>query len=190
MQIGLDATILLTGVLVFLARIIDVSLGTIRTISIVHGRTKTAFVLGFVEVSVWLMVISTVVAKVMAQPVLALFYAAGFSTGSVVGIKLERWIGAGHTVLRVISPRHGMEMATRIRAAGFGVTTFEGQGLTGPVTELYVVCRRRDLDAIIKMAKDIEPDAFYLTEQAGSVSKIRRPSMQLHTGWRAVIKRK
>lgn len=190
MEIGIDSATLLTGVFVFLARIIDVSLGTIRTISIVHGRTKTAFALGFLEVSVWLAVISTVVGKVAGEPLLALFYAGGFSTGSVVGIKLERWIGAGCTVLRVISPRSGEEMAARARAAGFAVTTFQGEGLTGPVTELYVVCRRRDLDGLITLAREVEPDAFYITEQAGSVSKLYRPTMQQCTGWRAVLKRK
>jgi uncharacterized protein YebE (UPF0316 family) len=190
MGIGLDPATLLTGALIFLARIIDVTLGTVRTINIVHGRTRTAFFLGFLEVSVWLVVISTVVSKVMAAPILGIFYAFGFSTGNVLGIRLERRIGAGHTVLRVVSPRNGKTMAADIREAGYPVTTFQGEGMSGPVTELYVVCRRRDVDELVQIARNIEPDAFYITEQAGSVSKIYRPSMQQLTGWRAILKRK
>ncbi len=190
MPIPLDYATLLTGVAIFCARILDVSMGTVRTISIVHGRTRTAFVLGFVEVSVWLAVISTVVGKIAAHPVLALFYAAGFSTGNVVGIIIERRLAFGHTVLRVISQRNGRVMADTIRQAGWAVTTFQGEGMSGPVTELYIVCRRRDIDRLTGLVGDIEPGAFYLTEQAGSVSRLWRPSLQQETGWRAIFKRK
>jgi len=178
------------GILVFFARVADVSLGTMRTIAIVHGRTQVAFFLGFVEVTIWLVVIATVLQRVMAEPLLAAFYALGFSTGNVVGIKLEKSIAFGHTVLRVISPENGKLMAEKIRRAGYGVTTFLGEGLSGPVTELYVVCRRRELKRIIGMVNSIVPDAFYITEPAGQVSKIYRPIMQPLTGWRAAFKRK
>lgn len=189
MHIGLDPGTLLIGILVFFARIGDVSLGTMRTIAIVHGRTKEAFFLGFVEVSIWLAVISTVVKLVMSKPVLGIFYALGFSTGNVVGIVLERRIALRYIVLRVISGK-GRKMAEVIRESGYAVTTFQGEGKSGPVTELYVVCRRRDLNEILPIVKSVEFDAFYITEQAGSVSKIYRPSMQPLTGWRAILKKK
>jgi uncharacterized protein YebE (UPF0316 family) len=190
MGIGLDPATLLTGVLIALARIVDVSLGTMRTISIVHGRSRLAFGLGFLEVSVWLFVITTVINQVMTKPILGLFYALGFSLGNVVGIAMEKRLALGHTVLRVITPRDGHRMADRIREAGCGVTTFEGEGMTGPVTELYVVCRRGDLQNIIQTVKTLEPDAFYITEQAGSVSKVYRPPLPQPTGWRSVLKKK
>jgi uncharacterized protein YebE (UPF0316 family) len=190
MEIGLSIGTLLTGVVIFLARIFDVSMGTVRTISIVHGRTRLAFFLGFLEVSIWLVVISTVVGKIAAQPVLGVFYALGFSTGNVVGIKLERLLGLGYSALRIISPRNGDEMAARIRESGCPVTTFRGEGLSGPVVELYMVCRRRDLSGVIDIARGIEPDAFYITEQAGSVSKLYRPPIPETGGWRAVFKKK
>lgn len=185
-----DHGILLTGVLIFFARILDVSLGTVRTIAIVHGRTRTAFFLGFVEVSMWLVVITAVIGKVATNPVLAVFYALGFSTGNVVGIRLERLIGLGHNALRIISRGNGAQMAARIREAGCAVTTFEGEGMCGPVTELYIVCRRKDVGDILYLAKEVEPDAFYMTEQAASVSKIYRPTLHSSTGWRAILKRK
>ena len=81
-------------------------------------------------------------------------------------------------------------MAEKVREVGFGVTTFLGEGLSGPVTMLYVVCRRRDLQRVIQIARSVEPDAFYITEQAGSVSKIYRPFTPSPTGWRAIFKKK
>jgi uncharacterized protein YebE (UPF0316 family) len=190
MSLGLTWGTFLLGVVIFFARVLDVSVGTMRTISIVQGKTRDAFFLGLIEVSVWLAVVTTVVNKVMEHPLLAVFYAFGFSTGNVVGIKLERKVAFGHTVLRVITPERGEEMATAVRAAGFPVTTFTGQGMTGPVVELYIVCRRRDLKRLVPIILDINPNAFYITEQAGSVSKLRRPFMAPRTDWRAIIKRK
>jgi uncharacterized protein YebE (UPF0316 family) len=181
---------LLLGIVIFLARILDVSVGTMRTIAIVQGRVRLAFFLGLIEVSVWLAVVTAVVTKVAHEPLLAVFYAFGFSTGNVVGIKLERRLAFGHTVLRVITPERGAEMASAIRALGFAVTTFVGEGMSGPVTELYIVCRRRDLRRLVPTILEINPDAFYITEQTGSVSKLRRPFMPPRTDWREIFKKK
>ena len=96
MWLSLDLNTFLLGVLVFSSRVVDVSLGTMRTICIVQGRSKTAFVLGFFEVTLWLLVLSSVMNEILLRPVLMVFYALGFSTGNVVGIRLERKIGFGH----------------------------------------------------------------------------------------------
>ena len=98
--------ILLTGLAIFLARIVDVSLGTLRTISIVQGRTWVSFWLGFVEIIIWLWVISTVIPQVREIPILAIFYAFGFACGNMVGIRIERWLAFGHIIIRVISREH------------------------------------------------------------------------------------
>ncbi|HPG37996.1 MAG TPA: DUF5698 domain-containing protein [bacterium] len=185
-----ESAILITGILVFCSRVIDVTLGTLRTINIVQGRTKIAFILGFFEISMWLVVLSTVLPQVVAKPILGLFYALGFSTGNVVGIIIERKIALGHTIFRVITAEHGEIMATALRNAGYAVTTFEGTGLKGKVIELYVVCDRKNLREIIPIINSIDPNAFYITEQAGDVSKVYRPTMVPKTGWRAIIKKK
>jgi uncharacterized protein YebE (UPF0316 family) len=190
MHFELQFSTLLLGIIIFLARVVDVSIGTMRTIAIVQGRTKIAFVLGFLEVSIWLIVISFVINDMMNKPLIGVFYALGFSTGNVVGIKLERRLAFGHIILRVISTCNGRKIADKVRDSGYAVTTFEGEGKCGPVTMIYVVCRRRDLNEIIPLVKGVEPDAFYITEQAGSVSKLFRPVLQPLTGWRAVFKKK
>jgi len=181
---------LLTGTIILLARVADVSLGTVRTISIVHGRTVVAFVLGFVEISIWLVVIASVIDKIASQPILGVFYALGFSTGNVVGIKLEKWLAFGFIVLKVISLSKGKKMAEKVREAGFAVTTFLGEGKTSPVTELYIVCRRRDLRKLLPLVNSIEPGAFYFTEGVGEVSKVYRPLNLPVTGWRSILKKK
>jgi len=187
---GLDTATLLLGLLVFAARVGDVALGTLRTLAIVQGRTRLSFVLGFVEVGMWLVVIAAVLDKVSHKPVLGAFYALGFATGNIVGIKLEQRIALGDVVLRVICATCGPRLAERIRAAGFGVTTFAGEGLHGPVTMLFVVCRRRDLKPILRLVDEVAPDAFFTTEPVGNVLRLNRPGERTATGWRAVLKKK
>jgi len=182
--------IFLTGLAIFFARIIDVSLGTLRTISIVQGRKWMAFWLGFFEISLWLAVISTVIHQITEAPLLGIFFAFGFATGNLVGIQIERWLALGHIILKVISKEHFHEMTQYIREAGYAVTTFQGEGKEGPVVELYIVCRRQDLKNILTRVKDIEPTAFYIIEHAGAASKIYRPILQQPTGWRSILKKK
>ena len=186
----LNVTVIFLGIAIFFARIIDVSLGTLRIINIVQGRTWVVFWLGFGEIIVWIFVVSTVIHRLTTEPILGVFYAFGFATGNVVGIKIEKWLAFGHIILRVISREHYEEMTNILRKGGYVVTIFNGVGLHGPVRELYIVCRRKDQKNILKMVLNIEPDAFYITEQAGSVSKIYRPLLQSTEGWRAIMKKK
>ena len=172
----------LLGVLIFFARIIDVSVGTLRTISIVQGRTKVAFFLAFIETSVWLIVLSQVLTKVMQEPLLGVFYAFGFASGNVVGILVEKKLAMGYINFRIKTGSNAKKITKIFREKGFAVTNFEGEGKDGKVTEIYVATDRKNLPTLVKMVKEIEPDAFYIAEQAGLVSKIRRPTIVPATG--------
>jgi uncharacterized protein YebE (UPF0316 family) len=186
----LEWGILGTGLVIFFARVVDVSLGTVRTLATVQGRMKMAFALGLVEVTIWLYVITELVVQVRESPLLVVFYAFGFSTGNIVGIWVEKKLAIGHVILRILTSRHGPEMATRIRELGFRVTEFQGLGQRGPVSELYVVCDRRDFNRIMRCAQNIDPNVFYITENPGQVSRFRKTLSGPLTGWRAVLKRK
>jgi len=186
--------IFLTGIAIFLARIADVSLGTFRTISIVKGRMWVAFWIGIIEMSIWLVVMSTVILKIKEAPVLGIFYVFGFAFGNVVGIMIERWLAIGDIALRIISRKQPLLMTQALRQAGFRVTTFQGEGMSGPVVELYMICRRRERNTIISLVHKIEADAFYIIEQAGQASKsydpIMRSTMLSFGGWRNILKKK
>ena len=103
---------------------------------------------------------------------------------------LEKKLAFGHLILRIISRNDGREMAEKIRDAGYGVTIFQGEGMNGPVLELYVVCRRRDLSEILPFVENADPDAFYTTQPVGLVNRVYRPIFQPPTGWRATFKKK
>jgi uncharacterized protein YebE (UPF0316 family) len=178
------------GLLIFCARIVDVSIGTMRVTSIIQGRTRAAFLLAFVETGMWVFIIASVLKRIADRPIIGVFYALGFATGNAVGIMLERRMAYGNMVVRAFVPSNGERIAQAIYDQGFGVTLFPGKGVHGPVTEVCVVCRRGEIKQIIDTIEKMWPGAFYVTEHAGVVSGINRPIAQPLTGWRGVKKQK
>ena len=171
MEAFFDIEILLTGLIIFAVRIVDVSVGTFRMLAIVSGRTFLALFLGFIEVSLWLIVMSKVLSEITDKPLLGLFFALGFAAGNAVGIILDKKIALGHLVLKVFSMGEGKMIAEKIRRTGFPVTTFNGEGESGAITELNIVCRRRELKRVVQTVKLLDSEAFYITEPVLSVSK-------------------
>jgi uncharacterized protein YebE (UPF0316 family) len=186
----MDVNTLAIGFMIFIARIGDVSIGTVRTIVTVQGRSVVAFFLAIFELLIWITVVSTVIHRMQDQPILALFYALGFATGNVVGIAVERKIALGIIVLRVFTRTAGKKIADRLREMGQPVTIFQGEGMRGPVDELYIAGRRRNLKRMLNVVRQEDPNAFFITEMARDVRQAVRPSYFQFTGWRSVFKRK
>lgn len=162
--------------MVFAARICDVSLGTIRTIVTVQGRTLIAFCLAVVEILIWILVAGTVINQIRETPWLAVFYAFGYATGNVIGILVEKKLAFGLIILKVITSKTGTGLTEALREHGQPVTVFRGEGMKGPVSELYVACRRRDLKWMLPLVQTLDPEAFYIIEQAREMKKTLFPS--------------
>jgi len=177
------------ALLIFCARVTDVTLGTLRTILVVRGRVLMSSMLGFVEVSIWIFVITRVM-KNLDNPWNMLGWAAGFAAGNAVGILVERRLAMGKMVLRVITRRQGETVAAAIRGLGFGVTSFEGRGLEGPVNLLYVVLDRAKMGGVKEIALETDPDAVIITEDVREFQDSLRPTNVPRTGIRAVFKKK
>jgi uncharacterized protein YebE (UPF0316 family) len=107
----MELNVLLMGVVIFIARVCDVSIGTVRTIVTVHGRSGIAFFLGLIEISLWLAAASAVIVQVRDVPILGAFYVLGYATGNFLGIQMERKIAFGSLILRVITAVRGNRLA-------------------------------------------------------------------------------
>ena len=174
--------------LIFALRIVDVSLGTLRTITTVRGRLEVSMMLGFIEVLIWVAVVSHVISRVDQQPVLILAYAAGFAAGNACGILLERRFAGGTCVIRMITGERAEALADQLRARGQAVTTFEGRGVDGNRTLLFTTCRRAEVASLVDLMKAVAPGLFYTVERfthAEYAMPLPGP-----TGWRAVLKKK
>lgn len=176
---------------IFLLRVADVSMGTMRTIAVVQGKLKVSVALGFFEVLVWVCGASQVMLCVREYPIVAVAYAAGFATGNGAGILLERTIAMGSVALTIISPSAGPAIAGQLRAEGQRLTTFSGEGRDGPVTMIYTTCPRRGLRRLLESARRLDPRLFYTVEPLREW-RLDSGGSPLHqsTGWRGVFQRK
>ena len=156
--------------LIFLARILDVSLGTIRILFVARGLQAYAALLGFFEVFIWLMVISSIMNN-LSSPLYYIFYAAGFAAGNYVGIAIERQLYIGKVALRVITQRPADELLQYFRDESYGITVVDAEGAKGPVKILYSIVQRRDLQTVLDEVKRFNPKAFYSIEDVRTVSE-------------------
>ncbi|XDD50740.1 DUF2179 domain-containing protein [Leptospira sp. WS92.C1] len=154
---------------IFLARVTDVSIGTIRVILLTREKKAVAASLGFLEVLLWIIVITQVI-KNLNNVFCYLAYAGGFATGTFVGMILEEKLAMGFSLLRIISPQFGDRIANRLSEAGYRVTTMNGQGSRGPVKIVFTVLKRKKIGQAMAIVKEVEPDVFYSIENARSTS--------------------
>ena len=174
---------------IFLARVADVTLGTLRTIAVVGGRGITASVLGFFEVSIWITVITQVM-RTLDNPWNMLGWALGFAAGNAVGILIERRLAMGHLVVRVLSREQAPVIADLLRGMGQRVTEFVGRDPDGDVALLYMVIARGQLKRLATAAREVDPDCVLVSEDVRGYETALRPTAVPRGGWRSRAKRK
>jgi uncharacterized protein YebE (UPF0316 family) len=166
--------IIIVPLLIFLARIGDVSIGTIRIIFVSKGYRYLAPLLGFFEVFIWLMAMTKILEN-LDRWYYYLAYCGGFATGNFIGIILEEKIAIGYAAIRVISRVPADDLIMQLKDAGFGVTYHTAQGSTGTVDVVYTIIKRSELAAIIPVINQFNPKAFYTVEEVKVVNEgIRR----------------
>jgi len=156
--------------LIFTARLIDVSLGTLRIIFVSHGLKYIAPLVGFAEINIWLLAIGQIMQN-LNNIVCSLAYAGGFSMGAFIGMIIEEKLSIGMVMVRVICKHDTSELIKTLRDADYGVTTHDAEGVNGPVKIIFAVIRRADLQDILNKIHDIHPHAFYSIEDVRSVGE-------------------
>ena len=160
--------------LIFLARVVDVSLQTIRIASISRGIRWLAPLVGFFEVLIWLLAIGQIM-KTVSHPVAYIAYAAGFATGTAIGQTLERRLSLGMVLLRIITASPSYELRRKLHALNFGFTSLPGQGAEGPVEIIFTVIRRQHLQQVQALVRETMPDAFYSFEEVAGARETVYP---------------
>lgn len=156
--------------LVFFARVFDVALGTMRIIYVSRGKRYLAPILGFIEVFVWITIVSQIVRS--TNNFVAYFaYAAGFAAGNYVGMYIENRVALGTLVVRVIVQKQPQELVEHLRKAGYGVTAVDGEGSSGPVKLIYTIVKRRDLPEVTGIIHQSHPHAFLSIEDVRSTEE-------------------
>ncbi|MFH1424274.1 MAG: DUF2179 domain-containing protein [archaeon] len=149
--------------LIFLARVVDVSMGTMRIIFVAKGFKNLAPVIGFFEVLIWLVALTQIMQN-LTNIFCYLAYAGGFAFGTFIGIYMEERIAFGTLLVRVITKSDATELIEILKEAGYGVTVSEAQGTSGLVHVIYIVVIRKDIRHLTSLIRKQNPNAFYTLE--------------------------
>ncbi len=165
----MDAMFWVLPILIFLARVIDVSLGTMRIIFVSKNLKKLAPIVGFFEVFIWINVIGQVMQNVNSI-IHYVAYAAGFAAGNYIGIVIEERLAVGHVIARIITKENTEGLIKFLRKEKCGVTVIDAYGKKGAVKILFTVIKRKKLDEIYGAINKYVPDSFVSVEDVKSVS--------------------
>ena len=156
--------------LIFFARIIDVSLGTLRIIYLSRGLKSLAAFCAFFEILIWLIAI-TQIFQHLSNFGMYIAWAGGFATGNYVGIIIENKLAVGFVAVRIITQKDATELIKHLRERDYGVTTADASGLSGDVRLVFTIVRRKDLKEAISIIRQFNPRAFFSIEDVKAVKE-------------------
>jgi uncharacterized protein YebE (UPF0316 family) len=156
-------TVLGNALLIFALRLIDVSMGTVRMMMVNRGMRKIAALIGFVEVSIWVLAISRVITN-LDNIWNVIGYSGGFAAGTLLGMWIEDKLAIGTSQIEIISLTKCDQILEAIRDAGYGATKIQGQGQSGPAHVIRVITPRKGVQALLREVNKVDAKAFITVE--------------------------
>jgi len=161
----MDWWVVLWTLAIFLSRVADVALGTIRVQLIIRQRKLLAALISFVEIVIYIVVVSKVIQDIATHWHYVIAYAGGFAVGTVVGIALSGRMARGALEATIISHDEGAKVEAALREAGFGLTRYAGLGREGEVVVLSAVCAAKNLPRLLLVVSQADANAFVYTQE-------------------------
>jgi uncharacterized protein YebE (UPF0316 family) len=157
--------------LIFVLRVLNYAVSTVRTVAISRGRRGISSMLAFVEAFLFAVVIASIVQDITENLLNLLAYCFGAAAGGWVGMAIESRFITGYVTTTIVAHDkvRGHDIAVALRGAGFGVTETTGEGLQGPVTMLRSVISKRDVPQLMKITRAVDDRAFVAVEEAYSI---------------------
>lgn len=155
---------------IFTARILDVTIGTLRIMFVARGQKRIAPLLGFFEVFIWVTVLGSIMQN-LTNPLSYIAYAGGFATGNLLGMKIEEHIAFGKVLIRIITPDYSKKLIDALIDSNFGVTYVQAKGGRTNVYLIYSIVERRELKNVVSIVKEINPKSFYSIEDVKTVNE-------------------
>jgi len=180
---------LILPLMIFAARVVDVTLGTLRIIFVSRSMKVLAPMIGFVEALIWLLAVGQIFQS-LTNVGLYLAYAGGFAAGNYIGIYLEGKIAMGLLCVRTITTEDATELIEYLKENDFGVTSVSASGISGQVRLILSVIKRKELKRMIQIINEKMPKAFISIEDVRSVSEGFFPQKSLSLFSRLPLKRK
>ena len=165
-------TWVLLPLLIFIARVIDVSLGTMRVYFVSRGYKSLAAFVGFWEVLIWVFAIGFVTQN-LSNPLCVIAFALGFATGSYIGIWLTQKLSLGVVLVRILTHENADNLIESLKTSKYGLTSIQGRGAYGPMNLIFTIIKRQSVDDVVKIIQANNPKAFYTIEEVSAVSHDR-----------------
>ncbi len=153
---------------IFLSRIIDVSLGTVRIMMVSKANKLIAALLGFFEIIIWLIAIGAIMQNIN-NIACFLAYCIGFAAGNYVGIIIEEKLSIGNVILRIIPKKDTENLISHLRDKNYGLTIMNAQGSKGSVKVIFSIIKRENIQDAVNIINEYNPNAFYTIEDVKAV---------------------
>lgn len=144
---------------IFFARIIDVSLGTIRMILTIRGDRYIAAVIGFFEIMVYVVALGKVLGS-LEDPIRLVLYCLGFASGVVVGSWVEEFLALGYRGIQVTTDNANQCLVDQLREEGYAITTWKAEGLEGPKMVMNLIVKRGMSAKVAERIREFDEHAF------------------------------
>ena len=156
--------LILLCIKVFFVRILDVTLGTFRTILTVKAKTIQASMLGFFEVLVWFLVVREALSSDVDSIWVAIFYSAGFAVGTFLGGKLSQKFIQGNSTLQVITKNR--KVIDVISGSGYGVTVINAKGYNDSKKYMLVIeVDNKNIPDVKEIIRKLDKNAFIVVTE-------------------------
>jgi uncharacterized protein YebE (UPF0316 family) len=157
--------------LILIARIIETSLETVRTIYIARGHANLAACIGIAKTGIWLL--STGLVLTNLGDYWNLFaYLAGYGLGTLLGMEIEKMISLGHVIVRLITPADPLPLISELSSLGYGMTRIEGSGsFSNTVNIIFMIVPRPELGQLVTILAKNYPDILYTVEDVRNIKE-------------------
>lgn len=156
-------TWIILPLLIFFARIMDVSIGTLRLIFVSKGYKFYAPLLGFFEVVIWLLAIGQIMQH-LDNFMCYIAYGLGFATGNFLGIYLDEKLSLGTVLIRVVPRYDTSVLINHLREQNFGASAVDIEGMSGKLKMIFTIVKRKDINDVMKIIREHNPHAFVTIE--------------------------
>lgn len=150
---------------IFFVRILDVSMGTLRTVITVKGKTLYASMVGFIEVFIWFLIVREALNTDETSIWIAVAYSLGFATGTYIGGILSKKLISGNLSVQVITSN--LDMVDKLREHGYGVTVMDVEGKDKETDRfmLFIQINKKNMNHLQKLIKDFDNSAFIVVNE-------------------------
>lgn len=164
-----EHSIWILPILIFFARVLDVSIGTLRIVFLSRGMRLLAPVCGFFEVLIWLLAMGHIMNN-LSSWVNYISFASGFAAGNYIGMYIENRLAIGLVTVTIITRSDAASLLQKFKRAHFGVTQVGAQGVQGKVRMIYLIIKRKNLSRVSELLKSNQPDAFVVVNDVRDIA--------------------